>query len=253
MSLYRQVAAQKAELERSNAELAQFASVVSHDLQSPLSAIAGFSQLLQGRYTDHPDAKTSKYITGIMDGVKRMQALIEDVLAYAKVGAQAPPPEPIDCAVVVERAGANLHAAIEERGAMVTHADLPVVAADAMQLSQVFQNLIGNAIKYCRETPRVTISAQREGAEWLFCVRDNGIGMDAADAERIFGIFQRAHSAAEYPGTGIGLAICKKIIERHGGRIWAESCVGQSTTFKFTLPAREASVRDGGCPPPVEH
>jgi CheY-like chemotaxis protein len=141
MSLYRRVAAQRAELERSNAELersnaelAQFASVVSHDLLSPLSSIAGFSQLLQGRYTDHPDAKTSKYITGIMDGVKRMQALIEDVLAYAKVGAQAPPPEPIDCAVVVERAGANLHAAIEERSAMVTHADLPVVAADAMQL-----------------------------------------------------------------------------------------------------------------------
>jgi signal transduction histidine kinase len=104
----------------------------------------------------------------------------------------------------------------------------------------VFQNLIGNAIKYCRETPRVTISADREGAEWQFSVRDNGIGMDAADAERIFDIFQRAHAAAEYPGTGIGLAICKKTIERHGGRIWAESCVGQGTTFKFTLPAREA-------------
>ena len=239
MSLYRQVAAHKAELERSNAELAQFASVVSHDLRSPLSSIAGLSQLLQEHYADHRDAKTTKCITGILDGVKRMHALIEGVLAPAQVGAQAPPPEPIDCAVVVERALANLHAAIEERGALVTHAALPTVAADATQLSQVFQNLIGNAIKYCRETPRVAISAQREGADWLFCVRDNGIGMDAADAEHIFGIFQRAHSAAEYPGTGIGLAICKKTIERHGGRIWAESCVGHGTTFKFTLPARE--------------
>jgi two-component system sensor histidine kinase/response regulator len=238
MSLYRQVATQKAELERSNAELAQFASVVSHDLRSPLTSIAGFSELLERHSADHLDARATRYITGITDGVKRMQALIEGVLAYAQVGAQVPPPEPIDCAVVVERALANLHTAIEERGALVTHTDLPTVTADATQLSQVFQNLIGNAIKYCRETPRVAISAQRDGAAWLFSVRDNGIGMDAADAERIFDIFQRAHSAAEYPGTGIGLAICKKTIERHGGRIWAESCLGQGTTFKFTLPAR---------------
>jgi signal transduction histidine kinase len=240
MSLYRQIAAHKAELERSNTELAQFASVVSHDLRSPLSSIAGFSQLLQEHYADHLDARAARYITGILDATKRMQALIEGVLAYAQVGAQAPPLEPIDCAVVLERALANLHAAIEERGALVTCGDLPTVSADATQLSQVFQNLISNAIKYCRETPRVAIAATREGAEWLFCVRDNGIGMDAADAERIFDIFQRAHAAAEYPGTGIGLAICKKTIERHGGRIWAESCVGQGTTFKFTLPAREA-------------
>src|SRR5919201_3124931 len=196
-SLYRQVAAHKAELERSNAELAQFASVVSHDLRSPLSSIEGFSQLLQEHYADHLDAKATKCITGIRDGAKRMQALIEGVLAYAQVGAQAAPPEPIDCAIVVEHALANLHATIEERGALVTHGELPTVAADATQLSQVFQNLIGNAIKYCRETPRVAISATREGAEWLFSVRDNGIGMDAADAERIFGIFQRAHSAED--------------------------------------------------------
>src|ERR687884_1185881 len=240
MSLYRQVAAHQAELERSNAELAQFASMVSHDLQSPLSSIAGFSQLLQEHYADHLDARATKCFTRIMDGVKRMQALIEGVLAYAQVGAQAPPPEPIDCAVVVERAVANLHATIEERGALVTYGDLPTVAADATQLSRVFQNLIGNAIKYCRETPRVAVSATREGAEWLFCVRDNGIGMDPTDAEGIFGIFQRAHAAAEYPGTGIGLALCKKIIERHSGRIWVESCLGKGTTFKFTLPARDA-------------
>src|SRR2546423_1039605 len=236
----RQLHSQHAELERSNAELAEFASVVAHDLRSPLTSIAGFSQLLQEHYADHRDAKATKCITGILDGAKRMQALIEDVLAYAQVGAQAPPPEPIDCAVVVERAVANLHAAIDERGALVTHGDLPTVTADATQLSQVFQNLIGNAIKYCRETPRVAISAQREGADWHFCVRDNGIGLDAADAEHIFGIFQRARSAVEYPGTGIGLAICKKTIERHGGRIWAESCVGNGTTLKCTLPPREA-------------
>src|ERR671935_899342 len=169
-TLYRQIAAHKAELERSNAELAQFASVVSHDLRSPLSSIAGFSQLLQEHYADHLDARATKCFTRIMDGVKRMQALIEGVLAYAQVGAQAPPPEPIDCAIVVERALANLHATIEERGALVTHADLPTVATDATQLSQVFQNLIGNAIKYCRQTPRVAISATREGAEWLFSV-----------------------------------------------------------------------------------
>jgi signal transduction histidine kinase len=235
----RQLHSQHTELERSNAELAEFASVVSHDLRSPLTSIAGFSQLFQEYYADHRDARATKCITGILDGVKRMQALIEDVLAYAQVGAQAPPLEPIDCAVIVERAVANLHAAIEERGALVTHTDLPTVDADATQLSRVFQNLIGNAIKYCRETPRVVISADRAGAAWLFSVRDNGIGMDAADAERIFGIFERAHSAAEYPGTGIGLAICKKTIERHGGRIWAESCVGKGTTFKFTLPTRE--------------
>ena len=236
----RRLHSQHAELERSNAELAEFASVVSHDLRSPLTSIAGFSELLERHSAGHLDARATKCITGIMDGTKRMQALIEGVLAYAQVGAQAPPPEPIDCTVVVERALANLHAAIAERGALVTHGDLPTVAADATQLSQVFQNLIGNAIKYCRETPQIAISATRAGAEWLFSVRDNGIGMDAADAERIFDIFQRAHSAAEYPGTGIGLAICKKTIERHGGRIWAESCLGQGTTFKFTLPAREA-------------
>jgi signal transduction histidine kinase len=240
MSLYRQVAAHEAELERSNAELAQFASMVSHDLRSPLSSIAGFSQLLQGHYADLLDTKAIRYITGITAGVERMQALIEDVLAYAQVGAPAPHAVPIDCAVVIERALADLHATIEERGALVTYEELPTVAGDVTQLSQVFQNLIGNAIKYCRETPRIAISATREGAEWLFCVRDNGIGMEAADAERIFDIFQRAHAAAEYPGTGIGLAICKKTIERHGGRIWAESYVGQGTTFKFTLPAREA-------------
>jgi PAS domain S-box-containing protein len=227
------------ELERSNAELAQFASVVSHDLRSPLSAIAGFGELLERHYADHLDAKAARYLTGIMDGARHMQTLIDDVLAYAQVGAQAPPPEPIDCTVVVERALANLQTVIAERGAMVTHADLPAVTADATQLSEVFQNLIGNAIKYCRDTPRIAVSAQREGAAWLFSVRDNGIGMDAADAERIFDLFQRAHPATEYPGTGIGLAICKKTIERHGGRIWAESCLGQGTTFKFTLPARE--------------
>src|SRR5256885_1131714 len=221
MSLYRQVAAHQAELERSNAELAQFASVVSHDLRSPLSSIAGFSQLLQEHYADHLDARATKCFTGIMDGVKRMQALIEGVLAYAQVGAQAPPPEPIDCAVVVERVLANLHATIEERGALVTHAALPTVAADATQLSQVFQNLIGNAIKYCRETPQVAISAQREGADWLFCVRDNGIGLDAADAEHIFGIFHRVRPAVEYPRTGDGLALCKKAIEGPGGPVGA--------------------------------
>jgi chemotaxis family two-component system sensor kinase Cph1 len=169
-----------------------------------------------------------------------MQTLIEGVLAYAQVGAQPPIPESIDCADVVERAVANLQTTIEERNAIVTHADLPTVAADATQLSEVFQNLIGNAIKYCHTTPQVAISARREGADWLFSVRDNGIGMDPADAERIFGMFQRAHPAAEYSGTGIGLAICKKIIERYGGHIWAESSVGKGTTFKFTLPAREA-------------
>jgi light-regulated signal transduction histidine kinase (bacteriophytochrome) len=248
----RQLHSQHAELERSNTELAEFASVVAHDLRSPLSSIAGFSQLLREHYADHLDAKATKFFTGIMGGAKRMQALIEGVLAYAQVGAQASPREPIDCTIVVERAVANLHASIEEHGALVTHGDLPTVDADAMQMSQVFQNLIGNAIKYCRETPRVTISADREGADWLFSVRDNGIGMDPADAERIFGIFQRANATAEYPGTGIGLAICKKTIERHGGRIWAESCAGQGTTFKFTLPVWEAPARDVGYPPPAD-
>src|SRR5437763_1755399 len=173
----RRLHSQHAELERSNAELAEFASVVSHDLRSPLTSIAGFSQLLQEHYADHLDARATKCITGIMDGAKRMQALIEDVLAYAQVAAQARPPAPTDCAVVVDRPVPTLHAAIEERGALVTHGDLPTVAADAMRLSQVFQNLIGNAIKYCRESPRGAISATRAGAARLLAVRDNGMGV----------------------------------------------------------------------------
>ena len=196
--------------------------------------------MLERRYANHLDADAARCITGIMARAKHMQTLIEGVPAYAQVGAQGPHLEPIACTVVVERAVANLQTAIEERAALVTHADLPTVAADATQLSEVFQNLIGNAIKYCREAPQVTISACREGPDWLLSVRDNGIGMDPADAERIFDIFQRAHAAAEYPGTGIGLAICKRIVERHGGQIRVESQPEQGTTFWFTLPVQPA-------------
>ncbi|MEW6003035.1 MAG: ATP-binding protein [Nitrospirota bacterium] len=224
------------ELVRSNADLKDFAYVASHDLKKPLQSIEGFVKLLARRYKGKLDAN-DEFIEYIGSGVKRMQMLIKDLLEYSQIGAKEKKFKPTDCSGVVEKALGNLQAAIEERNAVVTYDELPTVMIDTPQMISLFQNLIDNAIKFRgEEAPRIHISAERKGDEWVFSIRDNGIGMDPKDSERIFGMFQRLHGSTDYPGTGIGLAICKKIIERHGGRIWVESEIGKGSTFYFTMP-----------------
>jgi len=230
------------ELVRSNAELEQFASVASHDLQEPLRMVASYVQLLAQRYRGQLDANADEFIAYAVDGVERMRTLIHDLLEYARVGTQGKPFELTEGSAVVSQALANLRIAIDTVGAVVTCDPLPTVAADPSQLVQVFQNLLANALKFHgTQPPRVHISATRQEQHWVFAVRDNGIGIELQYAERIFAIFQRLHTTAQYPGTGIGLAICKKVIERHGGRIWVESSLGHGATFFFTLPAVQTS------------
>ncbi|HEV8713491.1 MAG TPA: ATP-binding protein, partial [Candidatus Binatia bacterium] len=227
-----------AELQHANEELQQFAYIVSHDLNEPLRTVANYVQMLAKRYQGKLDADADEYIAFAVDGTKRMQALIQDLLAYTHVGGKAQEFTAVDCEAVLRHTLGDLRIAIEENGAAVTHDPLPTVRGDAGQLGIVFQNLIGNALKF-RGTapPRIHIAARQDGGQWIFSVRDNGIGIDLRQAEQIFQVFQRLHTRSEYPGTGIGLAICKKIVERHGGRIWVESAPGQGATFFFTLPA----------------
>ena len=226
------------ELARSNDDLKEFAYAASHDLQEPLRIIRGYVQLLAKRYKGKLDADADDFIKYAVEGVGRMQRLIKDLLEYSRLGITGETLKPSECTELVERALANLQVAIQESGAEVTYDPLPAIAVDPSQLSRVFQNLIGNAIKFHGGVaPRVHISSERRGEEWVFSVRDNGIGMDPDQSERIFMIFQRLHTREEYDGTGIGLAICKKIVERHGGRIWVESEEGKGSTFYFTIPA----------------
>jgi PAS domain S-box-containing protein len=226
------------ELARSNRDLEQFAYVASHDLQEPLRAVAGFVGLLRMQLRDLLDAKRLEYMNFATDGVTRMQSLISGLLEYSRVGSRDKKPEITDSKAALGRAIAHLGGGIREFGAKITIADgMPKVCFDSTQLAQLFQNLVGNAIKFCdKEAPQVNISAVREDNTWRFAVADNGIGIEPQYAERIFQIFQRLHSRDKYPGTGIGLAICKKIVERHGGKIWVESKLGAGSTFYFTIP-----------------
>jgi light-regulated signal transduction histidine kinase (bacteriophytochrome) len=211
------------DLKRSNAELEEFAYVASHDLQEPLRMVSSFTQLLGKRYQGKLDQDADDFITYAVEGATRMQRLLQDLLAYSRVGTRGKPLAPKDCNVIFDQARTNLLTALEESGAQVGSGPLPTVQGDEVQLIQLFQNLLANALKFRGEQPPVIqVSAQEDDGAWRFAVRDNGIGIAPAHQERIFMIFQRLHRRSEYPGTGIGLAICKKIVERHGGRLWVD-------------------------------
>ena len=232
------------ELKRSNEDLQQFAYVASHDLQEPLRMVASYVALIARRYKGKLDADADEFIAFAVDGAKRMQSLIQDLLAYSRVGSKGVELVKTSSEDALNRAIRNLRVAIADSGAQVTHGALPSVLADEIQLTQLFQNLLGNAIKYRRaEAPGVHIAARRSGAKkWIFSVQDNGLGIESQYFERIFGMFQRLHGREEFSGTGMGLAICKKIVERHGGDISVESTIGQGSTFRFPLTAGERAA-----------
>jgi two-component system, chemotaxis family, sensor kinase Cph1 len=233
-------------LTRSNSELEQFAYVASHDLQEPLRMVTSYTQLIEQRYKGKLDADADEFIGYAVDGANRMRRLIDDLLSYSRVNKRGNPFRPTESQLALDVALKNLQRSIEENGAVVTHDQLPEVMADEGQLVQLLQNLIGNAIKFhAKEPPRVHVSAKHlQEKEYLFSVQDNGIGIDPQYFDRLFKIFQRLHTKEEYPGTGIGLALCKRIVERHGGRIWLESQPGKGTTVYFTLNNKKGEKQE---------
>ena len=232
------------QLERDNAELAQFAYLAAHDLQEPLRKVASFCRLLARRYEGRLDEQADLYIAYAVDGATRMQQLVNDLLMFCRMGEQHGEPVEVDCNVIVDRVRHDLGVAIEESGGEVlVTGRLPTVRGEETRLAQLFENLIGNAVKFRgADPPHVEVSAVRNGAEWRFAVADNGIGIEPQYTDRIFAIFQRLHTRAEYPGTGIGLAVCKRVVEAYGGRIWFESRPGMGTTFYWTMPLDPAEA-----------
>ena len=239
LDLEQAVAERTEELARSNDELENFASVVAHDLRSPLLTISGYCQLLQEEFGEQFQDAANDYFGQIVRGAARMNRLIDDLLGYSRAVHSQQSLERVDMTGVLVQARANLDASIREHGTQIEVGPMPTVVGDQTQLVQLLQNLIGNAIKFCRQTsPWVRVTASRDGSCWQFAVEDNGIGIEKEHFDHIFQTFHRLHGQ-EYPGSGIGLAVCKKIVERHGGQIWLDSIAGQGTTFYFTLPDQE--------------
>ncbi len=231
-------------LRQSNDDLNQFAYAASHDLQEPLRMVALYSQMLQRKYAGAQDAETDQYVGFIVGGAKRMEMLLKDLLTYSQTGADVGPAQPVDCEPVMRKVLLNLQASIEQSGAEISWSSLPTLLAHEVRLVQLLQNIIGNAIKYrSQDPPKIRVAAERRDADWLFVVEDNGIGIEPEYAPQIFGIFKRLHGQS-YPGTGIGLAICQRIVERYGGRIWVESKPGEGSRFFFTLPSAAAQPGD---------
>ncbi|MGH9798353.1 MAG: ATP-binding protein, partial [Candidatus Polarisedimenticolia bacterium] len=231
---------QAVELARSNTELEQFAYAASHDLKEPLRMVTLFLELLSKRYRGRLDQEADEFIKYAVDGAEKMSRLIDNVLAFSRAGTAERSTAPARSDEALQRALRTLSSAVAESGAVITSGVLPTVLADPSQLTQVFQNLLSNALKFrSAGAPEVHVGAERDGGEWTFSVRDNGIGIEPEHSERIFKIFQRLHGRDGYPGTGIGLAICRKIVERHGGRIWVVSERGKGATFRFSLPAAD--------------
>jgi len=236
------------ELARSNADLEQFAYVASHDLQEPLRMVTAYTQLLGERYRGRLDENADKFIGYASEGALRMQVLIQDLLAFSRVG-RKDASKSFDCNDAVKETLLALTSAIEESGAVVTQGELPTLWADRTQIVQLFQNLIGNAIKFHgKEPPAVSVQAEKVGEQWQFSVSDNGIGIEPQYAENVFVVFQRLHGRSDYPGNGIGLAICKKIVEGYGGKIWVESQGGAGSSFKFTMPCQGPDAAEGARP-----
>ncbi|TBR22227.1 histidine kinase [bacterium] len=237
------------ELARSNADLAQFANAASHDLKEPLRKVASFTDLLARHLEGRLDPEARRLMERVVDGAARMTALIDSILHYSQVTARADPPELVDVAAVLKRVVDDLDVSIRESGAVIACGPLPSVVAVPSQMSQLLQNLVGNALKFRGAAPpRIHVSARRDGRDWVFCVQDNGIGIEPRHAGQLFVMFKRLHSRAEYPGTGIGLAVCKKIVERRGGRIWVESQPGLGARFFFSLPGQEARLDAAAAP-----
>jgi light-regulated signal transduction histidine kinase (bacteriophytochrome) len=227
------------ELRHSNAQLEQFAYVASHDLQEPLRMVSSYLELLERRYRDRLDAEANEFIHYAVDGAKRMKSLIQDLLSFSRAGTQTLQLRASSGRAILENALVNLKVAIEQTRSEITSDPLPEIAADPSLLGAVFQNLIGNAMKFQKDRqPHVHICAQHSGTDWIFSVRDNGIGIEPRHADRVFRIFERLHGPEQYAGTGVGLAISQRIVERHGGKIWLESKLGVGTTFFFSIPDR---------------